>query len=100
MEICEPEKGVLVSHIAHILEIDISAISGMLRRMEKASLIRREIPPENRRQTLVYLTEEGAALREKVRVTMIEADEVLRATIPQPMIKELIKLVDKIRDLG
>lgn len=100
LEICDREKGVLVSHIAQALEIDISAISSMLRRMENTNLIRRKVQPENRRQTVVYLTKQGEALREKIREDMMEADIALRKVIPQPMIDGLIKIVDRVRILN
>ncbi|UVM50479.1 MarR family transcriptional regulator [Pseudomonas sp. B21-015] len=59
LELCQTDKGILVGDIAHQLEIDISAVSGLLKRMEGSSLIRREVLPSNRRQTLVFLTLQG-----------------------------------------
>lgn len=100
LELCDREHGVLVSYIARALEIDISAISGMLRRMESSNLIRRETQPDNRRQTLVYLTSEGEVLRERVRTEMEEADAILRQRIPQAKIDQLIEIVDSIRQLA
>jgi len=99
LEICDMKNGVQVSHIANVLEIDISAISGMLRRMELSRLIRREIQSDNRRQILVYLTEDGEILKKKVIEEMLKADAVLRDSISQSMIDSLIETVDRIREL-
>ncbi len=100
LELCDRVEPVHVGRIAQALEIDISAISAMLRRMEKSGLTRREIEPDNRRQTQVYLTESGEKLRDQVRSEMEQADVALRALIPQPMIDELIDIVDRIRTLN
>lgn len=99
LELCDCAEPVHVGRIAQALEIDISAISAMLRRMEKTGLIRREVEPNNRRQTQVYLTESGEALRDLVRSEMEHADTALRALIPQAKIDELIDIVDRIRAL-
>ncbi len=99
LEICDIDNGVQVSYIANILEIDISAISGMLRRMEVSGLIRREIQSDNRRQILVYLTKDGEIMKSKVMEAMLKADVVLRASISQSMIDSLIETVNRIRKL-
>tara|TARA_A200000159_G_scaffold159823_1_gene178986 strand:- start:182 stop:619 length:438 start_codon:yes stop_codon:yes gene_type:complete len=99
LELCARDEPVHVTQIANALEIDISAISGMLRRMEKSGLIRRTVEPDNRRQTQVYLTETGEQLRDKVRREMERADAALRELIPQKKINELIDIVDRIRKL-
>lgn len=100
LELCDHDEPLHVTDLANALEIDISAISGMLRRMEKSGLIRREVEPGNRRQTQVFLTETGEELRRKVRREMARADTVLRELIPQKKIAELIDIVDRIRELG
>lgn len=99
IELCDADQGVLVSQIANALEIEMSAISGMLRRMEANGIIRRETRSENRRQTLVFLTKSGVRLRKQVRTRMIEADKELRRIIPASKIRELISVVDRIRSL-
>jgi DNA-binding MarR family transcriptional regulator len=99
LEICDINEGVQVSYIANMLEIDISAVSGMLRRMEIAKLIRREVQPDNRRQVLVYLTAEGEDLKIKATESMLKADAALSAAISQPMMETLIEIVDRIRKL-
>lgn len=59
LELYKTDEGILVGDIAHQLETDISAVSGLLKRMESSGLIRREVLPSNRRQTLVFLTLQG-----------------------------------------
>lgn len=100
LELCELDSGVLVGQLAKSLEIDDSAISSMLRRMESATLIKRLISPTNRRQTQVFLTTQGYELRETIRSVMEKADEKLRSVIPQTKIDELIGTVELLRKLN
>lgn len=100
LELCDLDNGVLVGQLAKALEIDDSAISSMLRRMESAALIKRLVSPANRRQTLVFLTLQGFELRENIRSVMEKADEKLREVIPQSKINELISTVELLRKLN
>lgn len=99
LDICSEDSGVLVGEIAAALEIELSAISSMLRRMEGSGLITRSVKASNRRQTLVYLTPEGSEMKIEVRKKMVLADKELRKIIPEDMIKELVGIVDHIRKL-
>lgn len=99
LELCEIDKGILVGEIAHQLEIEMSAVSGLLKRMETSGLVRREVAPQNRRQTLVYLTAEGAQLRSEVHTAMMAADKQLSRVIPETDRLALMKVVDQIRAL-
>ncbi|MGP0172635.1 MarR family winged helix-turn-helix transcriptional regulator [Pseudomonas sp. NCHU5208] len=99
LELCEQDRGLLVNEIANQLEIEISAISGMLRRMEGAGLIHREVMPSNRRQTQVFLTAKGEELRATIRTAMVEADRVMSQAINREDRVHLTKVVDQIRTL-
>ena len=99
LELCKTDEGILVGEIAHQLEIEMSAVSGLLKRMESSGLVRREVAPHNRRQTLVYLTAEGEELRREVHTAMMVADKQLSKAIPQEDKLALMKVVDQIRVL-
>lgn len=99
LELCELDRPTLINELAESLEIDNSAISNMLKRMEAAQLIKREIRPENRRETLVFLTNKGTTTRDEVREVMLKADKKLQELIPQSKIKDLMEIVDQVRNL-
>lgn len=77
----------------------MSAVSGLLKRMEASGLVRREVAPQNRRQTLVYLTAEGEQLHSQMHTAMVVADKQLSKAIPKEDKVALMKVVDQIRVL-
>ena len=58
--------GISVGAIGAKLQLDAGTLTPILKRMEKAGLIRRPRNPENERQLKVELTPKGRALRERV----------------------------------
>lgn len=55
--------GVHISQIGSELEISAPAVSKMLKGLEEKGLIRREVDFENRRNTFVFLTKKGIAIK-------------------------------------
>ncbi|MFT6897260.1 MAG: DNA-binding MarR family transcriptional regulator [Paraglaciecola sp.] len=99
LESCHENHGTTVSEVAQRLENEMSAISSMLKRMESANLIRREVQPDNRRKTSVYLTPQGAQLRDEIRTAMIEADQILTGRLSVDEKAILLNIVDNLRSL-
>lgn len=58
----DPEKPVSISYLAKQLNVTLGAASQMASRLEKKGYITRFTDPENRRRTLVELTEDGRRL--------------------------------------
>ncbi|MFB9906041.1 MarR family winged helix-turn-helix transcriptional regulator [Allokutzneria oryzae] len=54
-----------VKDLGAALQLDYGTLSPLLKRLEKAGLVRRERRLDDERSVLVTVTEEGAALREK-----------------------------------
>lgn len=67
----EREDGSLMGHLAQVLDLAPSAISGLIDRMQKAGLVTRRPCPVDGRAQRVWLTEAGRvqlpALKEQVR---------------------------------
>lgn len=59
------ERNVYADDLQRFVHISKPAISQMLKSLEKAGYIRREINPENRRKLTVILTDEGRAVYRK-----------------------------------
>ena len=72
------------------------AISGILDRMEKKDLLKRQVSTEDRRYIEVVLTEKGAALEEPVLETIDTANADILADIPkeeQQILKRNLRLL-------
>lgn len=69
--------------LAEVMHIDPSSLTGMLRRLEQAELLRRESDPFDRRRALLELTRKGMRMNDRRQGT-IEAimDEAL-ARLPK-----------------
>jgi DNA-binding MarR family transcriptional regulator len=59
------EDGQTVGGIAEKLALESSTLTPLLKRLEAAGLVRRTRNPENERQVVVALTDEGRALRSR-----------------------------------
>lgn len=59
------EDGQTVGGIAEQLALESSTLTPLLKRLEAAKVIRRSRNPDNERQVLVTLTDEGHALRSR-----------------------------------
>lgn len=65
-------ERISAGELAEIMRIHPSSLTGMLRRLEEAELLRRESDPFDRRRALLELTRKGMALNDR-RVGTIEA---------------------------
>ena len=82
--------------IAAELKLENSTISGILDRMEKKDLLKRQVSIEDRRYIEVVLTEKGAALEKPVLDTIDTANIDILADIPdeeQQILKKNLRLL-------
>ena len=59
----------MMSEIGEVFNIDNSAVTRLIDRLEKNGLVKRQVPPENRRAILICITPEG--LEEEKKAQMI-----------------------------
>lgn len=59
-------SGMLMNQLAEKTLVTKGTLTGIIDRLEQKHLVRREVPPENRRCFLIVLTPEGEALFEKI----------------------------------
>lgn len=82
-------SGMLMNQLAEKTLVTKGTLTGIVDRLEQKGLVRREVPPENRRCFLIVLTPEGEALFEKIfpvhieylRERFVEMDETELAEI-------------------
>ena len=66
----DTDEPVPMSEIAKWLSCDASNVTGIIDRLEARGLVERRSAPNDRRVTMLALTEEGAALRDEIRERM------------------------------
>lgn len=69
LRLIEEGDRVRVNDLARAIAITVGAVSKGVDRLERAGWVRREPNPENRRSSLLVLTDEGAALLAAARKT-------------------------------
>lgn len=69
--------GLDQSTLSREICIDTSTIAGVIDRLESRGLIQRKASPDDRRQRLLYVTEEGQALLTQANVAVMETQEWL-----------------------
>jgi DNA-binding MarR family transcriptional regulator len=60
----------MMSEIGQVFDIDNSAVTRMIDRLEKSGLVKRQVPPENRRAILIGITPAGREEGEKAGMIM------------------------------
>ena len=70
------KNGVPIREIAQKTGLSAATLTGMLDRMEEASLVRRVDDPNDRRKQLIVLTEEAASLKESYNKISQEMDKI------------------------
>ena len=87
------------TEIAEAIQIDLPAVSALLGRMEKSNLVNRRPSPRNRREVLVFLTEEGYQMREDINGRMGQIRGRLMEQVTQTDMADLQDLVGRIKKL-
>lgn len=82
--------------IGAILFLEASSISGILDRMEKNSLIIRELDPNNRRNILIYPTEKALLLKNQLELIAEDTNSYFLEGISneeKEILKKLLKTI-------
>jgi DNA-binding MarR family transcriptional regulator len=94
------EDGLNVKSLAERLIIESPAITGLLDRLEKESLVVRQVDPEDRRAFRIFLTPAGRALAEKVMPIALAYNEALKSRLDEGEQRVLTKLIRAVDELG
>ena len=90
------EDSQSVGHIGDKLALESSTLTPLLKRLEVAGLLKRTRNPDNERQVIVALTDQGRALRSRAGCL---ADALLQTSgHTMPQLGELNQHVRKLRD--
>jgi DNA-binding MarR family transcriptional regulator len=91
------EDGLSQSELSARSQIDRTTMGGIIDRLEKEGLVRRDPHPDDRRAFQVFLTERGKSLEEELCAV---ANRVIDKVVAPLTVKEhttLIRLLEKIR---
>lgn len=88
----EEQDGVSIKDLTHRVEKDQGNVTRILDVLEKRELVKRTPNPDDKRSSLVFLTEEGKGLMEN----LIPIDEELQEVILNGVSKEELTLFKKI----
>ncbi|HQA08563.1 MAG TPA: MarR family transcriptional regulator [Syntrophomonadaceae bacterium] len=72
------QDGSSVKTIASALQLDSPAVTGLVDRLAKQGLVSRQEDPNDRRSTLVFLTQEGQKIAEEAAIRAKEIDPLLK----------------------
>lgn len=88
----EEQDGVIIKDLTQRVEKDQGNVTRILDVLEKRGLVKRTPNPDDKRSSLVFLTEEGKGLMEN----LIPIDEELQEMILKGVCKEELTLFKKI----
>ncbi|MCL6478997.1 MAG: MarR family transcriptional regulator [Peptococcaceae bacterium] len=89
-------NGQNIKNLADRLNLDSSAITGLVDRLEKENLVERQVDPEDRRAFRVLLTEKGKGLAEKIFPVAEEFNEKLKTGLTKEEQEALASFVGKV----
>lgn len=83
------------SEIATYLGIDASNLSRLMRKLEKADLIRRDVDDENRSRVIISLTSTGKKLAKKLKPDIRKMEQDVMSVLSESELKTFTKLLKK-----
>ena len=96
LELCEMDKKITMNDLSSAMHLDGSAVSTLISRMEKKSLVVREHGVEDRRVVYVMLTREGHDLREGLRSQFGHFTKKLTENISESDIEIIQSVINKV----
>lgn len=90
------EKTASQNHLGRMTAMDPATIQGVIRRLEARGLVGRTDDPNDRRRTLLRLTEEGEAMVEAVKATAFEVSSRALAPLDDADRHHLLAMLKKL----
>ena len=96
LELLELDKKITMNELSRGMNLDSSAVSTLVSRMEKNGLIKRTHGTQDRRTVFVQLTKKGNKLRDKLRSKFNTLTESIGENISEDEIATLKRIVSKL----
>jgi len=91
------EEGLSQAELAERMESDRATIGGMVDRLEKSGIVRRETCPGDRRAYRLYLCDKGRALEPELSELIVKVRQKLFSRFTAEEYQELCRLLNKLR---
>lgn len=88
-------SGCSMTELADLLDLNKSAVTGLVRRMERAGTVRREANPEDGRGSLLYVTPKGEALRERAKPLLRRLNTELTEGFTDSEIETVLRFLNR-----
>lgn len=98
--ILNKEEGMPSTHIAPSIGMESRSLTRLLKSMEEKGLIRKVQDKVDRRQVLVYLTEEGYKKRKQTKQTIKTFNNLIESEISQKEIDVFFKVLDQVNKIA
>jgi DNA-binding MarR family transcriptional regulator len=85
-----------MSELSRVLEIDNSSITRLVDSLEAMGFVKRDPNPGDRRQYLIFLTEEGKREISRVKKIVRETNNKSKKDIPEEELAVFLKVLDQI----
>ena len=92
------EDGVPIKTISEKCVLAITSLTTMLERMEKQGLIRRVQSDDDKRKTLLYLTEIAKSLRDEAEIVSRQMNDVFYKGFNSDEIEQFEAYLDRVRN--
>jgi DNA-binding MarR family transcriptional regulator len=90
------EDGITQRQLIERLSVEPPTVTGIVQRLEREELLRREPDPDNRRVQRVYLTDAGRRLEDPVREVWREVEEGFLGDLSGSEREQLLRLLAKL----
>ena len=92
------DPGVTQLTLVKAANLKPPTVSVTLQKMEADGLVIRKSNEHDLRQTLVYLSDKGREINEKIRASWVNGDQIATAGLTKEETQTLCKLLDKVAD--
>lgn len=96
LELLDTDKKLTMNELSKGMNLDSSAVSTLISRMEKKSLVKRTHGKKDRRTVYVQLTKDGVELRDHLRTKLGRMTDNIVEDITEEDVEALKRIVSKI----
>lgn len=93
------EEGIYVSQIARMAKVASSQVSRTLKNLENQNLIQRSVDAKDRRNTYVFLTEEGKNTSKRIQLRMDQYVGRVIEAMGEEQVNKLVRLCNQMADV-
>ena len=93
-------RGVPSTHIGPMLGMESRSLTRVLKKMEEMKIISKEVGKEDRRQVMIFLTEEGKSYKQRAKVIVRDFNSKLIKQIPDDKLETFIEVLNQINRIS